>query len=114
MELRGFFIIPLTSWIRAAIITSMNIHEVGIYESTRETDKQKQMEGERHKQYFANKQSKSKYYANIKSQRQPNTGTPHCYLAKYGTHRLVSKLKENLEVQLNVEYINSPPSHCER
>lgn len=62
----------------------MNIHEVGICESTRETDKQKQMEGESHKQYFANKQSKSKYSANMKSQTQPNTGTPHCYLTKYG------------------------------
>lgn len=67
----------------------MNIHEAGIYESARETDKQKQMEGKSHRRYFVNTQSKSKYHANIKSQNQPNTATPYCYLAKYGDRHLV-------------------------
>lgn len=52
---------------------SMNIHEAGIYESERETDRQKQTEGESRKHKFANTQSKSEYYANIRSLNQPNT-----------------------------------------
>lgn len=48
--LRGLFIIPLTSWIRAGIITlSMNIHGLRIYERARESDRQKQTEGQSHK-----------------------------------------------------------------
>lgn len=50
MVLRGLFIIPLTSWIRAGIIiASMNIHGLRIYERARETDRQKQTEGQSHK-----------------------------------------------------------------
>lgn len=48
--LRGLFIIPLTSWIRAGIIMlSMNIHGLRIYERARESDRQKQTEGQSHK-----------------------------------------------------------------
>lgn len=49
----GLFIIPLSSWIRAGIIIpSMNIHETRIWESTRETDRQKQTDRQSHKQPF--------------------------------------------------------------
>lgn len=50
MALRGLFIIPLTSWIRAGIIMpSMNIHEQRICERVRETDRQKPTERQSHK-----------------------------------------------------------------
>lgn len=50
VALRGLFIIPLTSWIRAGIIIpSMNIHGLRIYERARETVRQKQTEGQSHK-----------------------------------------------------------------